>query len=678
MIGIGIDTGGTCTDAVVYDTEEHKVLSWSKAVTTHRNLKIGILEALKKLDPAETARARYVSLSTTLATNACVEDLGCRAKLILMGVNPKAITRMDGVYGLPSAGEIFFMGGDPGRIDPRERDPDWEDFRRRLPELAGYDCIAIVQINPNYNNGEYENIAAGIIREELGIPCVKGYDLYQEANVQRRGATALLNARLIPIMENFFHSIEESLKEMGLDLPILVVKSNGNVMTREYAAKRPVDTLLCGPAASVMGAVELLGGEAGVVCDIGGTTTDVAMVRNGTPVSSGQGIQIGKWRTMVKGISIDTFALGGDTAIEYHNGELFLTGRRAVPLCSLAAEFPCVRDKLAFIVRKGLSYGYPAQDFFVLSSEPEHPERYNERDRKMIRLLSEEPRGFEEMAKLMDQSPYTFKMGRLEEEGIVIRGSITPTDVMHYRGEFTQYDAAASRLGLRYLSTLLGRPMDEVCDMIYGLARKRLYTNLVQIMLGHEAGHGLDEEESAQLAKLTDMLFQRKDLHMTDRFLSFGIRSVLPLIGVGGPAEVIFGDVPERLAAEAKFPEHKEIANAIGATVGRLSCSFTVRIEPDNLRNWGHRFYLIGGDEVEGFDVYEDAKKRAAEIAEIRVREIIDKEGASQNVDIAIDYKEDFWSIGGGRPSVFVMTEVTARVESQMQFIDMLKPVESR
>ena len=81
---------------------------------------------------------------------------------------------------------------------------------------------------------------------------------------------------------------------------------------------------------------------------------------------------------------------------------------------------------------------------------------------------------------------------------------------------------------------------------------------------------------------------------------------------------------------------------------------------------------------MEGFDVYEDAKKRAAEIAEIRVREIIDKEGASQNVDIAIDYKEDFWSIGGGRPSVFVMTEVTARVESQMQFIDMLKPVESR
>ena len=82
--------------------------------------------------------------------------------------------------------------------------------------------------------------------------CVRGYELYQELNVLKRGATALLNARLIPIMKKFFDSIERSFLELGIDLPIVIVKSNGNIMTKEYAEKRPVDTLLCGPAASVM------------------------------------------------------------------------------------------------------------------------------------------------------------------------------------------------------------------------------------------------------------------------------------------------------------------------------------------------------------------------------------------------------------------------------------------
>ena len=89
MIAIGIDTGGTCTDAVLYDLSEKRELSFAKSPTTHGRLEDGITAALRSLDQDLVKEADYVSLSTTLATNACVEGKGCRAKLILIGIDEK-------------------------------------------------------------------------------------------------------------------------------------------------------------------------------------------------------------------------------------------------------------------------------------------------------------------------------------------------------------------------------------------------------------------------------------------------------------------------------------------------------------------------------------------------------------------------------------------------------------
>ena len=91
MLGIGIDTGGTCTDAVIFDSKSRKVLSWAKTLTTKNDLKIGILEAMRGLAPDLLHKAEYIALSTTLATNACVEKKGGRAKLILMGTTRKTL-----------------------------------------------------------------------------------------------------------------------------------------------------------------------------------------------------------------------------------------------------------------------------------------------------------------------------------------------------------------------------------------------------------------------------------------------------------------------------------------------------------------------------------------------------------------------------------------------------------
>jgi N-methylhydantoinase A/oxoprolinase/acetone carboxylase beta subunit len=108
-IGIGIDTGGTYTDAVIYDFSEKKVLGTAKALTTRQDLAIGILEALDKLPQDLLKEAGLISLSTTLATNACVEDKGGRARLIFLGGDKKVIGEFGSRYGLPPADEIYIQ-----------------------------------------------------------------------------------------------------------------------------------------------------------------------------------------------------------------------------------------------------------------------------------------------------------------------------------------------------------------------------------------------------------------------------------------------------------------------------------------------------------------------------------------------------------------------------------------
>ena len=110
-LGIGIDTGGTYTDAVVYNFEEKKVLSAAKSLTTKRDLSKGIIGALDGLDPELRAQAEVIALSTTLATNACVENKGGRAKLIFIGVDEGTMERVGRSYGFTANDGIFCCEG---------------------------------------------------------------------------------------------------------------------------------------------------------------------------------------------------------------------------------------------------------------------------------------------------------------------------------------------------------------------------------------------------------------------------------------------------------------------------------------------------------------------------------------------------------------------------------------
>ncbi len=658
MLGIGIDTGGTCTDAVIFDSKSRKVLSWAKTLTTKNDLKIGILEAMRGLDPELLHKAEYIALSTTLATNACVEDKGGRAKLVFMGLDPRAVTMMKRAYGLPEISDIYFLDCKLDISDRKITPPDWDRFRDDVrKDFKEYDSVALVQINPQLNGGLFEVKAEEIIKEETGALCVRGYDLFQEINVQKRGATALLNARLMPLVMEFFDSIEASMKEMGLDLNVYVMKSDGTVMGKEYALRRPVETLLCGPAASVRGAMELTHAEEGLVIDMGGTTSDVALIRNGRPIAS-DGVRVGQWRTMVKGVDIDTFALGGDTGVLLKDNDLELDNRRVIPISVLAHNYPQVMNGLEEIIRK--FYSFPLKDglFLLLIKRPEDISGYSQKEQQIIRFLENGPLSYLQLGDRMGISHHFFDLKRLEDEGIIMRSGVTPTDAMHLKGDYTEYSAEAAELGIKYLSmqTRMGR--DKIVQKIYDMVILRLYKNLLHLELGYEMGKDYREEDKITVEKLAMNIMKHYRTGIPQKYISPRTYSAFGLIGVGAPTGIFIRDTAALLETESSVSEYSRVANAVGAAAGDIITEYTALIHMDKKGD----YLLSGGDEMAVYGSYEKAMEDAKAIAVRKAEERARMQTQEGSLKTDIDVKEDFFRLPAG-DRMLVETKVTASVQ---------------
>ncbi len=214
MIGIGIDTGGTYTDAVVYDMSTKTVVCSGKALTTKSKLEIGIANALDTLDQDYVKRAEVLALSTTLATNACVENKGSRARLLMIGVDrdlSESLSDTYASYGFQEQDQLIKIDGRPEKIFEDAKDPDWEELRKMIPELfSDCDSIGIVQTFPQANGGKFEKKAKKIFQETMQVPVTTAHDMFDEVDVLKRGAGTLLNARLIPLIAEFLAAVKTS------------------------------------------------------------------------------------------------------------------------------------------------------------------------------------------------------------------------------------------------------------------------------------------------------------------------------------------------------------------------------------------------------------------------------------------------------------------------------------
>ena len=593
MLGIGIDTGGTCTDAVICDLKDNRVLASGKSQTTHEDLKIGIRRALEQLPGELLEKCGKIALSTTIATNACVEDKGGRGKLILIGPDRKVFEKTHTAYGIRNAADVLLVECRITASPVASEKPDWDRFRKDIRIfLQNCDCVAVAQMYAADHNAAYEKKAAELIKEQFDIPVILGHDLFPDRNLYRRGAGALLNARLVPEVRRFMNAIRETFTGMGLQLPTTIIKSDGSQMSREYALLRPVETLLSGPAASVIGAKVLADVQKALVVDIGGTTTDVALIRNGVPDYSGNGIRIGAWKTFVKGLYVDTFGLGGDTAVHYSaTDRLYLENYREIPLCDLAAQYPSVLEKLRRLDESERNHPYPIHEFLCLQKDIQNNSEYSQEEKRLCAMLKKEPLSLEEAAAVVGKDVYTLKTTHLEETGVILRAGLTPTDIMHIRGDFTGYCREASQHAAAFVvRSSEAKSVEDLCDRVYELVTERLYKNLVRILLITECT-GVDDPEDRQinaliehswkLEKERDMQQQTEHSHREDgRMLPVLFQTPAKIVAVGAPSHIFLPRVARMLHTEAVIPPYAGVANAVGAIAGGFSATTEVTIRP--------------------------------------------------------------------------------------------------
>lgn len=325
MLILGIDTGGTYTDGVVIDRKTKQIYCESKALTTPRDLSSCIAECIHQLHFSAWSQIGMVCLSTTLATNAVVEGKGCRTGLILLGKMPNGKLPAEEQIVLSSS--VGIRGGIQERIHRDEVIKAIQQLRATCAAIAvsGYASV---------RNPVQEQQVKKIANELFDIPVVCGHEMTGTLGFYERTVTAVLNARLIAIIKKLLDSVAAVMVDIGISAPIMVMRGDGSLMRASYARMRPIETILSGPAASVIGGIFLSGRKDCQIIDIGGTTTDIAAVRNGQCNVSKEGAVIAGWHTRVRAMEICTYGFGGDSRIQINGSDSVKIGpQKGTPFC---------------------------------------------------------------------------------------------------------------------------------------------------------------------------------------------------------------------------------------------------------------------------------------------------------------------------------------------------------
>ena len=338
---LGIDTGGTYTDAVLVNNTD-QVVAGVKALTTHSNLAVGIGSALAQLPRSELGAVGLVSLSTTLATNAVVEGRGAPVGLILAGYSSAQAERAH-LEQIVRDGHLLLLDGSHDATGSESAPLDLDTARTAIFEwhskvsAIGFSAIFGVR------NPAHEIALREMIRAHTHLPVTCGHELASSLDAPRRAVTVAINASLIPFISKLIRSVQTILGDLSISAPLMVVKGDGSLVRAEIALQRPVETVISGPAASVIGACHLSRSHTAIIADMGGTTTDIAIVTDGQPDISDQAALIGDWRPMVETIRVLSVGLGGDSEARFKGGRgLALGPRRVVPMSLLGHQYPSV------------------------------------------------------------------------------------------------------------------------------------------------------------------------------------------------------------------------------------------------------------------------------------------------------------------------------------------------
>jgi len=564
---LGIDTGGTYTDGVLLDPLTRCVVKKAKVLTTHHNLEVCIAGILDALIPYPDCTIGLVSLSTTLATNSIAEGKSRPVALFLLGYDPDLVYKFqfDQQFG---DSPFFFVQGKHD-LNGRELEAlDLTGLEAQLRALDGQAEAIAISAYAATRNPQHEEQAAQLAHTLSRLPIVQGHQLSDHLDSIRRATTARLNAALLSTAYTFLQTVQAMLLRKGITSPLYVVKGDGSLACAEYVSAHPVEMIHSGPATSAIGGSYLAATESALVIDVGGTTTDLALTGHGGALTGQGEATVGEYRTGLRTIRAHSFGLGGDSLIRFDpHGHITLGPERALPLAHLATDYPPARaDLLAWLSSPPPVWYSDRLEYWYLRRLPAHLPS-DPRTRKALELLQAGPMQARKLLKLVGAvSPVQIDADALFRQDILARAGLTPTDLLHLSGEFAPWDSAVAGAAVGAAAAQWDQTPGAFIEKVRATITRRIVTEIVQFL----SGAALPQNEYGfARPDLARFLFD-ENLSGADAFLGARLQLKVPMVGIGAPARAFLEPVARALNTQILFPEHYEVANAVGTVVGNI------------------------------------------------------------------------------------------------------------
>ena len=631
---LGVDTGGTYTDAVILEDEE-RVIAFSKALTTHSDLSLGIglaiQKAIKKKNTA-TEKISLVSLSTTLATNALVEGQGDRVALVMIGFQDSDLEKHSIFDALKGDPFLVIEGGH--NYAGFEKSPLAKNkLSKWISGIKGVSAYAVCS-QFAVRNPEHELEAAEIIRKLTDKPVSLSHQISAKLNGPKRALTAVLNARLIALIDLLIIKAEHVIKSLGILAPLMVVRGDGALISAAQAREKPIETILSGPAASIVGARWLTGETEAIISDIGGTTTDIAVLKGGKPAIDPRGASVGPYRTMVEAVAMYTFGLGGDSEVKLEleglGGHISLGPKRVIPVALAASIEPdLIHQTLDSQLKNETPNDFDAR--FIRRTRASTEPVLSERDDKVYRRIGEQ---FYPMSEVVKSRLDLQSVIKLVSVGVAQISAVTPSDASHVLGKSNAWDKEAAIKAI----DLFARRRNGSGELLAGSTAQMAERIVCQLT---------DQTSSSIL----EMAFSEEKVDFGDKpdvlakhpLIQFGLAGYSDLIkvnvgiskkiiGLGASAPTYYPAVGAELNCEVILPEYAGVANAIGAVVGKI-----VMRESGVISSPSEGKYLV---HLDGKPVNFTSEVKALKVLEEKLTEKSiqkAKEAGAENVSVNID-----------------------------------------
>jgi len=630
---MGVDTGGTCTDAVLVDADTRRVVASAKRPTTHHDLGRGMAGAMAAALAASGLPASavdLVSVSTTLATNAVVEGQGAEVGLFIIGYAGRITVPCAAMDAIPGGHKL-----DGSEEAPLALNRLVDSIRLMQDRVDAYAVCGMM----SFVNPAHELVAERAIGMVDPKPVFCSHLASSRAGMKERAATAVLNARLLPVMRRFLDGVRTALDGLGIAAPVVVVRGDATAMPMQEALRNASATVASGPAAMAgYGAAHAAGrlpvedagrlpdgnaGHAGatgarggatspatarneapnaspdaspppwagtdtppppdaLIVDVGGTTTDVTLLRRGRPVILADGMVVGDWETHVEAVEMFTVGIGGDSLVRPEaDGTLSVGPLRVVPLC-MAGPLPDPAQWLrpggrarciCPVRREGACEGPDATN----SDEHDAPAR-DAAERAVLDHLNDHgptPAGDLLRALRLPESTLERAIDRLVRQRAVLVAGFTPTDALHVLGLLDLSglsdagglppgagNAVAALAGAQALAALLppgnttpGTPPNTPQDAaraVLAAASQRIEDAVVQHVARREVGGNF----AAYLA-------QRHRHGLLRVNVALGV----PMVGIGAASRHLLPAVARALSTTVTFPGRYDVGNALGAAL---------------------------------------------------------------------------------------------------------------